>query len=94
MACSSSRRKDAEGLTRNQAQILRTKGRVYRAVVRSILLYGCETWPVQVTDKKVLEVYYNNSIRRIHPIDDEASPIARIRGNITYSSEAGFPTQD
>ncbi len=25
---------------------LRTKGRVYQAVVRSILLYGCETWPV------------------------------------------------
>ncbi len=25
---------------------LRIKGRVYQAVVRSILLYGCETWPV------------------------------------------------
>ncbi len=27
---------------------LRTNGRVYHAVVRSILLYGCETWPVLV----------------------------------------------
>ncbi len=27
---------------------LRTEGRVYQAVVRSILLYGCETWPVRV----------------------------------------------
>ncbi len=25
---------------------LRTKGRVYQAVVRSILLYGCQTWAV------------------------------------------------
>ncbi len=30
---------------------LRTKGRVYQAVVRSILLYGCETWPVRVADE-------------------------------------------
>ncbi len=27
---------------------LRTKGRVYRAVVRSTLLYNCETWHVRV----------------------------------------------
>ncbi len=26
---------------------LRTKGKVYQAVARSILLYGCETWPVR-----------------------------------------------
>ncbi len=25
---------------------LRTKGTVYQAVVRPILLYGCDTWPV------------------------------------------------
>ncbi len=25
---------------------MRTKGRVYQAIVRSILLYDCETWPV------------------------------------------------
>ncbi len=27
---------------------LRTKGRVYQTTVRSILFYGCETWPVRV----------------------------------------------
>ncbi len=37
---------------------LRTKGRVYQAVVRSILLYGCETWPVRVADERVLEVFH------------------------------------
>ncbi len=26
---------------------LRTRGGVYHAVVRSIFLYGCETWPVR-----------------------------------------------
>ncbi len=30
---------------------LRTKGKVYQAVVRSILLYGCETWPDKTMTK-------------------------------------------
>ncbi|VDO54384.1 unnamed protein product [Schistosoma margrebowiei] len=29
---------------------LSTKGRVYCAAVRSVLLYGCETWPIRVQD--------------------------------------------
>ncbi len=44
---------------------MRTKGRIYQAVVRSILLYGCETWPVRVADERMLEVFDNDSIRRI-----------------------------
>ncbi len=44
---------------------MRTKGRVYQAVVRSILLYGCETWPVREANKMMLEVFDNDSIRRI-----------------------------
>ncbi len=44
---------------------LRTKGRVYQAVVRSILLYGCEAWPVRVADERMLEVFDNDSIHRI-----------------------------
>ncbi len=44
---------------------LRTKGRVYQAVVRSIFLYGCETWPVRVADERMLEVFDNDSIRCI-----------------------------
>ncbi len=44
---------------------LRTKGSVNQAVVRSILLYGCETWPVRVADERMLEVFDNDSIRRI-----------------------------
>ncbi len=37
----------------------------YQAVVRSILLYGCETWPVRVADERMLEVFDNDSIS--HP---------------------------
>ncbi len=44
---------------------LHTKGWVYQAVVRSILLYGCETWPVRVADERMLEVFDNGSICRI-----------------------------
>ncbi len=47
---------------------LRTKGRVYQAVLRSILLYGCETWPVRVVDEKTLWVFDNDSIRRIQRV--------------------------
>ncbi len=31
----------------------------------STLLYGCETWPVRVTDERMLAVFDNDSIRRI-----------------------------
>ncbi len=44
---------------------LRTKGRIYLAVVRSILPYGCETWSVRVAGERVLGVFDNDSIRRI-----------------------------
>ncbi len=37
--------------------LLRTIGRAYQAVVRSILLYGCETWRVRVADERMLEVF-------------------------------------
>ncbi len=43
--------------------LLRTKSRVYQAVVRSILPYGGETWPVRVADEMMLEVFDNDSIR-------------------------------
>ncbi len=43
----------------------RTKGRVYQAVVRSVLLYGYETWPVRVADERMLEFFDNVRIRRI-----------------------------
>ncbi len=44
---------------------LRTKGRVYQAVVRSILLYGFEIWPARVADEMMLDVFDNDSIHGI-----------------------------
>ncbi len=45
--------------------LLHTKGRVYQVAVRSILFYGCETWPVRVADEKMLGVFDNDSMCRI-----------------------------
>ncbi len=44
---------------------MRTKDRVYQAVVRSIFLYGCETWPARIADERMLEVFDHDSTRRI-----------------------------
>ncbi|BHF80175.1 hypothetical protein SprV_0702329900 [Sparganum proliferum] len=42
-----------------------TKIRVYRASVRSILLYGCECWVLRVEDERKLEVFDHHSLRAI-----------------------------
>ncbi len=45
--------------------LLRTKGRVYPAVMRWILFYACETWPVRVANEMMLEVFDSDSVRCI-----------------------------
>ncbi len=42
-----------------------TKGRENQAVVCSILLNGCEIWPVREADERMLEFLDSNSNRRI-----------------------------
>ena len=44
---------------------LRTKMRVYKAAIRPVLTYGCETWPVRVEDAQKLEVFDHWCLRRI-----------------------------
>ncbi|BHF78909.1 hypothetical protein SprV_0602202600 [Sparganum proliferum] len=39
--------------------------RVYRASVRSVLLYGCECWALRVEDERKLEVFDNHCLRTI-----------------------------
>ncbi len=34
-------------------------------MVKTILLYGCETWPLRVEDQRRLEVFDNGCLRRI-----------------------------
>ncbi len=41
---------------------LKTMGRIYEALIRTILLYGCETWPVLVEDLRRLEVSDNDCL--------------------------------
>nr|VZI20836.1 unnamed protein product [Spirometra erinaceieuropaei] len=42
-----------------------TKIRVYRASVRSLLLYGCECWALRVADERKLEVFDHHCLRII-----------------------------
>ncbi len=42
--------------------LLDTNGRVCQAVVRSILLYSCETWPLRVADERMLAVFHYDSL--------------------------------
>ncbi|TNN17312.1 endonuclease-reverse transcriptase, partial [Schistosoma japonicum] len=44
---------------------LLTKGQVYRAAVRSVLLYGSETWPLRVEDIRRLLVFDHRRLRSI-----------------------------
>ena len=44
---------------------LRTKIRVFRAAVRPILTYGCETWPLRIEDVRKLEVFDHRCLRMI-----------------------------
>ncbi|BHF79814.1 hypothetical protein SprV_0702293700 [Sparganum proliferum] len=42
-----------------------TKIRVYRAFVRSVLLYGCECWALRVKEERKLEVFDHHCLRTI-----------------------------
>ena len=42
-----------------------TKERIYQVIVRTILLYGCETWPLRAVDQRKLEVFDNDCLRYI-----------------------------
>ena len=44
---------------------LSVKGRVYNAAVRSVLLYGSETWPLRVEDTRRLLVFDHRCLRSI-----------------------------
>ena len=49
-----------------------TKMRIYQALVRSILLYGCETWAMRASDIHKVDVFDRNCVRRIlhiRPLD-------------------------
>ena len=45
---------DVDILTSRGAS-LRAKGKVYKACMQRVLVYGSETWPMKVTDMQQLE---------------------------------------
>ena len=49
----------------NKKVRLKTKLRMYVALILSILLYGCQTWAITTTDMKRFEVLQQNCLRRI-----------------------------
>ncbi len=57
-----------------------TKGWVYQAVMRSILLNNCETWTVRLADERMLKVFDNESIRCfLHVRRRDCVPTAELR---------------
>ena len=52
-------------LKRSRFLTLRAKLLVYDSVVRNVLLYGCETWPVKVADFNRLEAFQMRCYRRL-----------------------------
>ncbi len=67
--------------------LLRIKDRLYQAVARSILLYGCETRPVLMTDERMLEVFDNDSMRPIlHVRRRDCVPTAELRHRLLITS--------
>ncbi len=73
---------------------LRTKGRVYQAVAQSILLYSCETWPVRVADKRMLEAFDKDSIRRIqHVMQRDCVPFVELRCRLCLTYIAALRVQ-
>ena len=44
---------------------IRTKFRIFRSNVKSVLLYGSETWKVAKTTSSKLQVFVNRCLRRI-----------------------------
>ncbi len=69
-----------------------TKIRVYRASIRSVLLYGCECWALRAEDERRLEVFDHRCLRtilRVKYTDFISNETVRSRcGSITRISQA------
>ena len=43
----------------------KTKIRLFKTLVKPVLMYGCETWKMTKTDAKLIDVFQNRCLRRI-----------------------------
>ena len=46
----------------------RTKIRLYKTLVKPVLMYGCETWKMNESDAKKIDVFQNRCLRRVMKI--------------------------
>ncbi len=55
--------------------------------MRSVLLYGCETWPVRVADESLLEAFDNDNIHRVLRVRRrDCVPSVELRRRLCLSS--------
>ena len=47
---------------------MRTKLRIFNSNVKSVVLYGCETWRTTQTMQRKIQTFFNTCLRRIHKI--------------------------
>jgi hypothetical protein len=52
-------------LVRHTVILLVILTKVYRSVILSVVLYGCETWSLTLRDERRLRVVENRVLRRI-----------------------------
>jgi len=67
---------------------LATKVRSRQALVRTIILYGCETWPIRKADLYSLEVfdhYFLRRLLRVRPLDMASNPEVRRAAKFSQS---------
>ena len=41
------------------------KSKIYRTIILPVVVYGCETWPLTLTEECRMKVYENRVLRRI-----------------------------
>src|SRR3989441_7327005 len=61
--CAWGKFRDLRRLLTVKGASLRVKGKIYRACVQRVLVYGSETWPMKVVDMKRLVRTENNMVR-------------------------------
>ena len=54
--------------------VLVTKIKIYRTIIFPVVLYGCETWSLTLTEERRLSVFENRVLRRVFgPKRDEVT---------------------
>ena len=69
-----------------------TKTQIYTAIIRPVVLYGCETWPLTKQLENKFEVFQRIILRRIWgPIWDDKAGEWRRRHNHELIALSGLP---